>query len=116
MLVSCKGTVSVPGLAYNGKGEDGTPIWNGVENVKLSTFENTTEFTHYIQSFNINTNHWSGQYIYKRLKFLGNRQISQLATLGFLAVWHGFHSGYYVCFFFEFMVVYMERDVSTPFC
>lgn len=80
--------------------------------MKLSTFENTTQFTHYIQSFNINTNHWSAQYIYKRLKFLGNRQISQLATLVFLAVWHGFHSGYYVCFFFEFVVVYMERDVS----
>jgi lysophospholipid acyltransferase 5 len=102
----------VSGLAHNGKDENGVVLWTGVENVKLSTFENTTEFTHYILSFNINTNQWSGQYIYKRLKFLGNRLVSQFATLLFLAVWHGFHSGYYVCFFFEFMVVYMERDVS----
>lgn len=99
-------------MAHNGKDENGVVLWTGVENVKLSTFENTTEFTHYILSFNINTNQWSGQYIYKRLKFLGNRLVSQFATLLFLAVWHGFHSGYYVCFFFEFMVVYMERDVS----
>lgn len=103
------------GLAYNGKGANGESLWNGVENVKLSTFENTTEFTHYIQSFNTNTNQWSAQYVYKRLKFLGNRHISQLATLIFLAVWHGFHSGYYVCFFFEFMVVYMEREVIKLF-
>ncbi|XP_064214490.1 lysophospholipid acyltransferase 5 [Tribolium castaneum] len=115
--ISCwlltEGACILFGLAYNGKGANGESLWNGVENVKLGTFENTTEFTHYIQSFNINTNHWSAQYIYKRLKFLGNRHVSQLATLLFLAVWHGFHSGYYVCFFFEFMVVYMEREVKS---
>jgi lysophospholipid acyltransferase 5 len=115
--ISCwlltEGACILFGLAHNGKDENGVVLWTGVENVKLSTFENTTEFTHYILSFNINTNQWSGQYIYKRLKFLGNRLVSQFATLLFLAVWHGFHSGYYVCFFFEFMVVYMERDVKT---
>lgn len=101
-------------MGYNGE-EQGVVKWNGVENIKLLIFENTTEFNHYIQSFNVNTNYWVSHYIYKRLKFLGNRHISQLATLLFLAVWHGLHSGYYVCFFMEYMVMYMERDVSMCF-
>lgn len=100
------------GLTYNGENEHGEAQWNGLENIGISIFENTTEFNHYIQSFNVNTNHWVAQYVYKRLKFLGNRQFSQLTALLFLSVWHGLHSGYYVCFFFEFLVIYMERDVS----
>lgn len=99
------------GIAYN-KDSKGHVQWNGVENIKLSLFETTLEFDDYIKSFNVNTNHWIAQYVYKRLKFLGNRNISQAAALVFLAIWHGFHSGYYVCFFFEFIVIYAERDVS----
>lgn len=99
------------GISYN-KGPNGEAQWNGVENIKLSIFENTLEFNDYIKSFNVNTNQWVAQYIYKRLKFLGNRHVSQIAALLFLALWHGFHSGYYICFFFEFAVIYMERDVS----
>ena len=52
------------------------------------------------------------RYIYKRLKFLGNRYISQAAALTFLAVWHGLHSGYYMCFLLEFVVMKLEKDVS----
>ena len=34
----------------------------------------------------------------------------QVATLGFLAVWHGFHAGYYITFFNEFVTVMVERQ------
>lgn len=100
------------GMSHNGKSATGEIQWDGVENVKLGIFENTTQFNHYIQSFNINTNVWVAQYIYKRLKFMNNRHISQFASLLFLALWHGFHTGYYVCFMFEFLIIYFERDVS----
>lgn len=103
------------GLTYNGKDKEGSDKWDGCANVNLLTFENATEFNHYIMSFNINTNHWCAEYIYKRLKFLGSKLYSQLATLAFLAVWHGLHSGYYLCFFQEFIIMYLEKDVST-FC
>lgn len=43
---------------------------------------------------------------------MGNRYISQAAALAFLAVWHGLHSGYYITFFNEFIVMYLEKDVS----
>jgi len=100
------------GLTYNGKNQDGSSRWDGCANVKLRRFETATQFNHYILSFNINTNHWCAEYIYKRLKFLGSKIYSQLLTLLFLALWHGFHSGYYHCFFMEFVVMYFERDVS----
>lgn len=100
------------GLTYNGKDSKGRIKWDGCANVKLRTFETATLFNHYILSFNINTNNWCAEYIYKRLKFLGSKMYSQIMTLLFLALWHGFHSGYYHCFFIEFVVLYFERDVS----
>lgn len=100
------------GLTYNGKDSEDHIKWDGCANVKLRTFETATQFNHYILSFNINTNHWCAEYIYKRLKFLGSRMRSQIITLLFLALWHGFHSGYYNCFFMEFLIMYFERDVS----
>lgn len=100
------------GLSYNGKDKNGIVKWDGCKNVDLWTFENATQFNHYILSFNMNTNHWCAEYIYKRLKFLGSRHASQFFTLLFLAVWHGFHSGYYVTFLMEFIIMYFEKDVS----
>ncbi|XP_077295986.1 lysophosphatidylcholine acyltransferase 3 protein nessy [Arctopsyche grandis] len=102
------------GLAHNGidKGE-GTTKWDGCRNVRLQTYEFCTKFGQYIDSFNINTNMWVAQYVYKRVAFLGSRQISQGLTLLFLAVWHGFHSGYYMTFFMEFSIMLMERDLEN---
>ena len=39
--------------------------------------------------------------------------MSQTATLAFLAVWHGWHAGYYITFFNEFIVISFEKDFST---
>ena len=51
-------------------------------------------------------------YVYKRLKFMNNRYVSQLSALVFLAVWHGWHSGYYLTFFNEFIVINFEKEFS----
>lgn len=114
--ISCwllaEGSCILLGISFNGKDENGKPKWDGLRNVNLSVLENTKEFDDYIHSFNINTNKWVAQYVFKRLKFLGNKLLSQLLSLFFLAAWHGTHSGYYVCFFFEFLIIYMERDVK----
>ncbi|VDN12698.1 unnamed protein product [Dibothriocephalus latus] len=56
------------------------------------------------------------KYVYKRLKFLGNKQLSQMITLLFLSVWHGFYSGYYVNFFLEFITVYSEKEAFSYYC
>lgn len=99
------------GLTYAGTDDNGKADWTGCSNIKLLVFENTKRFQHYIDSFNVQTNNWVAEYVFKRLKFLGNRNYSQLGTLLFLAVWHGFHSGYYMCFLMEFIVIICERQV-----
>ena len=52
------------------------------------------------------------RYIFKRLRFLGNKMVSQCTTLFYLALWHGLDSGYYACFFLEFVYTMCERQVS----
>lgn len=116
--ISCwllaEGVASCFGLTFvavkNGKGD-----WSGCANINLYLFENCSRFQDYISSFNINTNHWVAEYVFKRLKFLNNRHISHGATLLFLAVWHGFHSGYYMCFLMEFIVMNFEKEIETIF-
>lgn len=105
------------GLAYNGikeneKGEMELR-WDGCSNIKLLRFEFATKFQHYIDSFNCNTNHFAAEYIYKRLRFLGNRNLSQGFTLLFLALWHGIRSGYYMTFLNEFLIMYMEKEFEA---
>ena len=52
------------------------------------------------------------RYVMKRLKFVGNKQISQGVTLLYLSVWHGLHSGYYMNFFLEFIMLNGETQVN----
>ncbi|XP_011301639.1 lysophospholipid acyltransferase 5 [Fopius arisanus] len=107
-----EGVCTTFAMSYNGRDENGQSKWDGCANVDLFTFENATTFNHYIQSFNMNSNQWFAEYIYKRLKYLGSRNASQLFTLLFIAVWHGFHFGYYLTFFNEFIIMYFEKDIT----
>uniref|UniRef100_A0A8D0E114 Lysophospholipid acyltransferase 5 n=1 Tax=Salvator merianae TaxID=96440 RepID=A0A8D0E114_SALMN len=105
-----EGVCIITGLAFNGKDEQGRPKWDACANMKVWLFETTPYFTGTIASFNINTNAWVARYIFKRLKFLGNKLLSQALSLFFLAVWHGLHCGYLVCFQMEFLIVVVERQ------
>lgn len=115
--VSCwllaEGVATCFGLTFAGIDKNGNEDWSGCSNIKLVIFEKASKLGHYVQSFNVNTNHWVAQYIYKRLKFLNNRTISYASALIFLAIWHGFHTGYYMCFFMEYLVITFEKQVAT---
>uniref|UniRef100_A0A1B0AI88 Lysophospholipid acyltransferase 5 n=1 Tax=Glossina pallidipes TaxID=7398 RepID=A0A1B0AI88_GLOPL len=117
--ISCwlmtEGALMCLGFTYNGDTLNGKPDWYGCSNVKLLHLETGTCMQHYVQSFNVNTNLWVAQYIYKRLKFLNNRTISYGGALGFLAVWHGFHSGYYMSFLLEYIVVTAEKQIEEVY-
>jgi len=116
MWLMAEGVCVVSGLSYSGLDtKDDTPVadWTGCANVKLRRLESATKFGHYIEAFNINTNSWVMNYVYKRLRFLNNKYVSQVSALVFLAVWHGWHTGYYVTFFNEFIVVNFEREFSN---
>jgi len=110
-----EGACIFSGLAYNGRKEDGTILWNGGANVKLRKWEYCYNFGQVIESFNINTNAWAMNYVYKRCRFLNSKLYSQVVTLVFLAVWHGFHSGYYVTFFCEVLVMQFEKQCFPLF-
>ncbi|CAG8511917.1 13203_t:CDS:2 [Dentiscutata heterogama] len=81
------------GISFNGYDDNGNAEWNGMANVEKWNFEFATSLTQIIGSFNTNTNLWTKLYIFKRLIFLGNKQLSSIISLIFLALWHGLHSG-----------------------
>ncbi|KAG5670521.1 hypothetical protein PVAND_000779 [Polypedilum vanderplanki] len=118
--ISCwilsEGAAICAGLTFVSRDEKtGIEDWTGCTNIRLRIFENTYKFGDYVASFNVQTNLWVFNYVYKRLKFLNNKNISHVSALFFLAVWHGFHSGYYITFLFEFMLIHFEKEIEPVF-
>lgn len=104
------------GIAYGPTDEGVISDWGGCRNVNIRLFDlDGVRLNNYIQSMNIQTNKWASNYIYKRLKFLNCKPISFLITTIFLAVWHGFHSGYYLTFALEFFVINFEKEFEAVF-
>lgn len=119
--ISCwimsEGATICSGMTFVSRDEKtGEEDWTGCTNIKLRTFENTYNFGDYVASFNVQTNLWVFNYVYKRLRFLNNKNISHISALMFLAVWHGFHDGYYMTFFMEFLLIHFEKEVNFYFC
>ena len=55
---------------------------------------------------------FSLRYLYKRLRFLGNKLISHFITLAFVALWHGIAPGFFLCFIGEFVIIVVEQQVA----
>ncbi|KAK3737487.1 hypothetical protein QZH41_010816 [Actinostola sp. cb2023] len=113
--LTAEGSCIVTGLSYNGKTPQGQLIWDGLRNIKLTIYETSYTYQHIVECFNVNTNKWVFRYVFKRLRFLGNKDLSHFLTLMFLAVWHGLHVGYFICFSLEFLIILMERQVYNLF-
>ena len=79
--------------------------------MSLVHYETTGTFGGLIESFNMTTNYFALRYVFKRLKFLKSKLLSQFGTLFFLAVWHGYALGYYNTFALEMVIMKMEKDV-----
>ncbi|KAI8047993.1 MBOAT, membrane-bound O-acyltransferase family-domain-containing protein [Syncephalis plumigaleata] len=106
-----EGACVMSGLGYNGISDAGTSKWDGLANVYPGGFESATELATIIATFNVNTNRWTKRYIFKRLRFLGSKQLSAFGALFFLAIWHGFHPGYFLTFGMEYIDMEAERHV-----
>ncbi|CAG8607359.1 5216_t:CDS:2 [Paraglomus occultum] len=107
-----EGSCALLGISFNGFDDNGQPEWNGLANVESLRFEFATSLNDIISSFNINTNLWAKIYVFKRLIFLNSKTISSLGVLFFLALWHGLHTGYFMCFFLEFVDMEAEKRWS----
>ncbi|CAG8580776.1 573_t:CDS:2 [Gigaspora rosea] len=103
------------GISFNGYDDNGNVEWNGLANVEKWKFEFAPSLSQIIGSFNTNTNLWTKLYIFKRLIFLGNKQLSSIISLIFLALWHGLHAGYYFCFGLEFVDMEVEKRWAKRF-
>ncbi|KAH8551199.1 MBOAT, membrane-bound O-acyltransferase family-domain-containing protein [Umbelopsis sp. PMI_123] len=101
------GACALFGISFAGPNNDQADF-SGLANVAPKVYELATSTNQVIASFNMNTNLWVKVYIFKRLKFLNNKSISQAASLAFLAVWHGFHFNYFLTFLMEFLDVEAE--------
>ena len=89
--------------------------WDSLTNIRPWGYETSTSLSQIIDNFNINTNLWVKNYVFKRCKGFGNKHISSMLALLFLALWHGYHLGYVLCFGLEFMYVEAERRVRDRF-
>lgn len=105
-----EGAAILIGIAYNGKDKNGNERWDGVRDVHLLRYEFGLDFQSVIDSFNVGTNRFAKNYIFRRLRFLGSRTRSHLVTLFFLALWHGYHLGYFVLFLFEFGCIVTQNN------
>ena len=103
MWLLADGHCILSGLGYNGvdKGT-GRHRWDRVSNFIPASMITATTIGDYVGAFNVNTNAWVKEYIFKRLRFLNNRHLSSAGSLVFLAVWHGFAPGYFFTFALEF--------------
>ena len=100
------------GMTYNGTAAAGTIDWSGWKTVDLKKLFLSTTPTGRIEGNNLTTNKWSFLYIFKRLRFLGNKALSKFLTLIFLAVWHGPYFGFIWYFSYAFVLTIWEEDIK----
>jgi lysophospholipid acyltransferase 5 len=107
-----EGVSIMTGLTYNGTDKDGRELWDSCANIRIRNYERASSCHDLVLSFNINPNRWMAKYVFKRLRFLGSKELSQGITLFFLALWHGLYSGYFVNFALEFFVILFEKQAG----
>ncbi|KAG8691577.1 lysophospholipid acyltransferase [Ceratobasidium sp. 423] len=99
-IPGCKGAAILSGLGFNGFNASGQPRWNKTANIDIKNIEFAPNFKVLLDSWNINTNIWLRNCVYKRVTPKGKRPGFKSSMLTFLtsALWHGFYGGYYLTF------------------
>ncbi|KAJ3223117.1 lysophospholipid acyltransferase [Clydaea vesicula] len=116
-----EGACNLSGIGYNGIDENGTPVWNRGQNIKIRGFEFPTNAKMITDSWNINTSKWLKNYVYLRLcdpRSGVSTSFSTFITNLTSAFWHGFYPGYYMFFgtaAFFILVSRTCRRVLRPF-
>ncbi|KZP00104.1 MBOAT-domain-containing protein [Calocera viscosa TUFC12733] len=115
-----EGAAILTGLGFNGYGPDGRAMWNRATNVNIWKVEFAPNFKILLDNWNVNTNVWLRNCIYKRVTPRGKKPGFRSSMLTFLvsALWHGSESGYYLTFVqagFVQTVGRMMRTCIRPF-
>ncbi|RCN48445.1 MBOAT family protein [Ancylostoma caninum] len=113
MWMVVEGASILNGLGYNGKDKKGEDRWDGARDIHVWKWETGHDFTSLVQSFNCGTNTWAKNHILRRLRWLNNKPAAHLATLIYLAVWHGYHLGYFLIFTLEFGCMVAQEQLYS---
>ncbi|TFK74475.1 MBOAT-domain-containing protein [Pluteus cervinus] len=95
-----EGASILTGLGFTGFSPSGSSTWNGAANVKVMDIEFPSNFKVLLDSWNMKTNIWLRECVYKRVTPKGQKPGSMSSMLTFLtsAFWHGIAGGYYLTF------------------
>jgi len=95
-----EGASIVTGLGFTGFDPSGQSLWEGAANVKVLEIEFPSNFKVLLDSWNMKTNVWLRECIYKRVTQKGKKPGFRSSMITFLtsAFWHGIASGYYLTF------------------
>ena len=96
-----EGACILSGLGYNGfDPKTGKVFWDRLENVNPWRLETAQNIRAYLESWNMNTNHWLRNYVYLRVTPKGKKPgfRASMVTFATSAFWHGFYPGYYLTF------------------
>ncbi|KAG9015485.1 lysophospholipid acyltransferase [Tulasnella sp. JGI-2019a] len=96
-----EGACIFSGYGFNGYDKKGRTLWNKAANVDIPNIEFAPNFKILLDSWNINTNTWLRNSVYKRLVKPGGKPngMTTLYTFMTSAIWHGVYPGYYLTFF-----------------
>eukprot|EP00117_Sycon_ciliatum_P010283 scpid82386/ scgid12243/ Lysophospholipid acyltransferase 5; 1-acylglycerophosphocholine O-acyltransferase; 1-acylglycerophosphoserine O-acyltransferase; Lysophosphatidylcholine acyltransferase; Lysophosphatidylcholine acyltransferase 3; Lysophosphatidylserine acyltransferase; Membrane-bound O-acyltransferase domain-containing protein 5 len=110
--VSC----TLVGYSYNGTDKNGKMRWDQMNNVDVFGFLTYTSSHGVIDVFNKKTNDYLKRYIFKRVAFLGNKNLSMAIMAAFISLWHGVHINYLIVFILcEVPMVIAERQFWPVF-
>ncbi|KAH0839574.1 MBOAT, membrane-bound O-acyltransferase family-domain-containing protein [Lanmaoa asiatica] len=112
-----EGASILTGLGFTGFGPSGESLWEGAANVKILDIELPSNFKVLLDSWNINTNIWLRECVYKRVTPKGKKPgfSSTLITFATSAFWHGIAVGYYITFILGGFITYVGRKCRAGF-
>ncbi|KLO10167.1 MBOAT-domain-containing protein [Schizopora paradoxa] len=97
-----EGASIVTGNGFTGYGPRGESLWNDAANVDVLNIELGPNFKVLLDSWNMKTNVWLRECVYKRVTPKGKKPGFRSGMITFMtsAFWHGVAGGYYLAFFF----------------
>jgi lysophospholipid acyltransferase len=100
LMVIRQGACIVTGLGFSGYDAEGRSTWDDIANINIPWVEMAPNFKILLDSWNIRTNIWLRECVYKRITPQGRKPGFKSTILTFLtsAVWHGTYTGYYLTF------------------
>ncbi|KAK0242261.1 endoplasmic reticulum protein [Armillaria nabsnona] len=95
-----EGASILTGLGFTGYNASGASTWTGAANVVPSAIEIPSNFKVLLDSWNMKTNVWLRECVYKRVTPKGKKPgfASSMITFATSAFWHGVAGGYYLTF------------------